>query len=204
MAELLQQVAATSPGEAIAALLGLAYVLLAVRRNLWCWLCAFMSTSIYLVIVARAGLYMQVALNVFYLAMAVYGYREWRSGRDAHGKVQVVRWSLPTHARAIAAVIVATLVNGWVLATYTDAVAPYVDSLVTWGSVLTTFMVARRVIENWLYWVVVDSVAAWLYYEQHLLATALLFLIYVILVIRGYFAWRVSERASKSALTTVT
>lgn len=204
MGTLLQQLAATSPWEAIAVLLGLAYLLLAMRRDLWCWLCAFAGTSIYLVLVARAGLYMHVGLNVFYLVMAVYGYRQWRTGRDEQGEVQVVRWSLPTHALAIGAVLAATLVNGWVLAANTNATAPYVDSFVTWGSVLTTFMVARRVIENWLYWVVVDSVAAWLFYQQQLLATSLLFILYVVIVIRGYFVWRASERASAPALGSAT
>ena len=57
----------------------------------------------------------------------------------------------------------------------------------TWGSVVTTWMVARRVIENWLYWIVVDGVAAWLYFSQGLLATTVLFVIYLGIVVRGYF-----------------
>ncbi len=193
MAELLQQLAATSPLEAVAALLGLAYLLLAVRRDLWCWLCAFVSTGIYLWITLRAALYMQAALNVFYLGMAVYGYWQWRTGRDAEGEVQIARWSVPTHVLAITAVLAATVLNGWLLETRTNAVDPYLDSFVTWGSVLTTFMVARRVIENWLYWVVVDSAGAWLFFQQHLFATSLLFAIYVVIVIRGYFVWRAQE-----------
>ena len=78
MNELLDQLRATSPREAIAAALGLAYLLLAVRRNLLCWLCAFASTAIYLAIFASSALYMQALLQVFYLAMAVYGFIEWR------------------------------------------------------------------------------------------------------------------------------
>lgn len=195
MAQLLQQLAATSPWEAVAAVLGLAYLLLAVRRDLWCWLCAFVGTSIYLVLVARAGLYMQVALNVFYLGMAVYGYWQWRSGKDEQGEVRVARWTWRMHALALGAVLAATLLNGWLLAAQTQAVDPYLDSFVTWGSVLTTFMVARRVIENWLYWIVVDSAGAVLYFNQHLLATTLLFVIYVFIVIRGYFVWRASAPA---------
>lgn len=196
MPELIRQLAATSPWEAAAALLGLAYLLLAVRRDLWCWLCAFLSTGIYLWLTARTALYMQAALNVFYLLMAVYGYWQWRTGRDAEGEVQIARWSLPMHTLAITAVLAVTVLNGWLLESRTNAVDPYLDSFVTWGSVLTTFMVARRVIENWLYWVVVDSAGAWLYYEQHLFATALLFAIYVVIVIRGYFIWRAQVPAA--------
>lgn len=190
MPELISQLLATSPAEALAALLGLAYLLLAVRRNLLCWLCAFVSTAIYLVLFARAALYMHSVLQVFYLAMAVVGFMEWRKGRTHSGELLIQSWSLHRHLLAAALVAAAALITGWLLAASTGAVAPYLDSFVTWGSVVTTWMVARRVIENWIYWLVVDSAAAWLYFTQGLLATTLLFVIYLGIVVRGYFAWR--------------
>jgi nicotinamide mononucleotide transporter len=182
--------------------LGLAYLLLAVRRNLWCWLCAFLSTGIFLVLVAKAALYMQVLLNLFYLGMAVYGYIDWRRGRAGADEVQIRSWTVNQHVMATLLVIIATLVNGWILATSTDSPAPYLDSFVAWGSVVTTWMVARRIIENWLYWVVVDGAAAWLHYNQGLLAMALLFVIYIGIVIRGYFVWR-REQALQSQAASV-
>ena len=205
MSSLISQLAATSPWEAAGAALGLAYLLFAVRRNLLCWLCAFASTAIYLVLFARAALYMQSALQVFYLVMAVYGFIEWRRGRSDSGEVLIRSWTLRQHLAAAALVIVAALINGWLL-TRTDAAAPYMDSLVTWGSVVTTWMVARRVIENWLYWIVIDGIAAWLYFTQGLLATALLFVIYLGIVVRGYFAWRrelVEQRQASNASAAV-
>lgn len=199
MHSLISQIAQISPVEALAALLGLAYLLLAVRRNLWCWLCAFVSTSIYLVLFAQAKLYMQSALQVFYLVMAIYGYIEWRRGRSEAGEVMIRSWPLRMHVLAGAGIAVATAVNGWTLASSTDAVAPYLDSFVTWGSVVTTWMVARRLIENWLYWVVIDSLAAYLYFTQNLLATTLLFVLYVGIVIRGYVRWRREQRVQMAA-----
>jgi nicotinamide mononucleotide transporter len=199
MEKLVSQLLETSPWEATAALIGLAYLLLAVRRNLLCWLCAFVSTSIYLVLFARAALYMQSLLQVFYLAMAVYGFIDWRKGRTAEGEVVIRSWQPAWHAMVAAAVVAASVVNGWLLTHYTNAAAPYIDSFVTWGSVVTTWMVARRVIENWLYWVVVDGVAAWLYFSQGLLATTLLFLIYLGIVIRGYFVWRREQAQQRLA-----
>lgn len=190
MQSLLTQLLATSPWEAVAAALGLAYLLLAVRRNLLCWLCAFISTAIYLVLFARAALYMQSLLQIFYLVMAVYGFIEWRKGQTASGQVLIRSWTLRQHLRAMVLVVMVAIANGWLLARGTDAAAPYVDSLVTWGSVVTTWMVARRVIENWLYWIVVDALAAWLYFSQGLLVTTVLFVIYLGIVVRGYFAWR--------------
>lgn len=195
MDELLTQARASSPWEIAAAALGLVYLLLAVRRNLWCWLCALASTSIYLAIFARAALYMQAALQVFYLAMAIYGFFEWRRGRTQSGELAIQSWSARQHALAIVLVAAATFINGWLLIRYTDGAAPYVDSFVTWGSIITTWMVARRVIENWLYWLLVDGVAAWLYYSQGLLFTTLLFVIYLGVVVHGYIVWRREQAA---------
>lgn len=198
MQDLLTQLRATAPSEAFAAAVGLAYLLLAVRRNLLCWLCAFVSTAIYLVLFARAALYMQSLLQVFYLVMAVVGYLDWKRGRTEAQGVLIRTWTVRQHLFAAAAVGVATLANGWVLATHTDAAAPYLDSFVTWGSVITTWMVARRVLENWLYWIVVDALAAYLYFTQGLLVTTLLFIVYLGIVVRGYFVW-VRERREQVA-----
>ena len=195
------QFLATSPWEAVASLLGLAYLLLAVRRNLLCWFCAFVSTSIYIALFVKASLYMQVLLNVFYLVMAVYGFIDWKRGRTESGDVRIESWSVNQHAMVAVLVIIASALNGWALSRWTDSPAPYLDSFVTWGSIVTTWMVARRIIENWLYWIVVDAAAAWLYFSQGLLATTLLFIIYLGIVVRGYFVWRREQvLQSKSAI----
>ena len=199
MQKLIDQLLATSPWEAAAALIGLAYLLLAVRRNLLCWLCAFVSTTIYVVLFAQAGLYMQVVLNVFYLAMAVYGFIDWRRGRTDAGDVRIESWTVNQHVAAAALVIIASMINGRILAQFTDSPAPYLDSFVTWGSFVTTWMVARRIIENWLYWIVVDGAAAWLYFSQGLLATTLLFIIYLGIVVRGYIVWRREQALQRAA-----
>jgi nicotinamide mononucleotide transporter len=202
MQSFIDQVRAISAWEAVAAALGLAYLLLAVRRNLWCWLCAFASTTIYLAVFARAALYMQAALQVFYLVMAVYGFLEWKRGRTQGGALAIRSWNVAQHTTAAALVAAATLVNGWLLLRHTDAAAPWLDSFVTWGSVVTTWMVARRVIENWLYWLIVDGAAVWLYYSQGLLPTTILFVIYLGVVVHGYVVWRreqVHQRAAPAA-----
>lgn len=202
--KLLSDALATSPWEAVAVLLALAYLLLAVRRSLWCWLCAFVSTAIYLVLMYRAQLYMQTALQVFYLAMAAYGYWEWRRGRDGAGQVAVVRWGWRTNVCAMSFILAAALFNGWALDRYVAAAAlPYLDALVTWGSVVTTYMVAKRVMENWLYWIVFDLLGAALYFSRDLNLTGLLFLVYTGIVIQGYRAWRRDARTPE-ALPSVT
>lgn len=186
----LEQLKQWSIAEMLAAGFGLAYLLLAVRRNLWCWMCAFVSTGLYFIVFWRTSIYMQTALQVFYFVMAGVGFCDWKRGRTNDGDVAIRSWSLSQHVSAISAVLVVSTLNGWLLARGTHAVAPYLDSFVTWGSVVTTWMVARRVIENWIYWIVVDGAGAYLCYSQNLQPTTLLFAIYLGIVIRGYVVWR--------------
>ena len=183
--------AAIPPAEWVAVALALAYLLLAVRQSPWCWACAAVSSAIYLVLFARGGLVMQAGLQVFYIAMAAYGWRAWRGA--AHGAVAalpVSRWSGARHASAAGLVLAATLASGWLVAGPRGGPVPYVDAFVAWASVLATWMVARKVLENWLYWIVIDAVAAALYWSQGFHATAVLFVLYVAIAVRGYFAWR--------------
>ena len=183
--------AAIPPAEWAAVLLAFGYLLLAVRQNAWCWACAIASSAIFLVLFARADLVMQAALQVFYIVMGVYGWWAWRGHAGEGGTaLPVSRWSAGRHALSIGALLVATIVNGWLVARSQGGFVPYVDAFVAWVSVLATWMVARKVLENWLYWIVVDSVAAALYWSQGLHATAVLFVVYVVIAVRGYFAWR--------------
>ena len=189
MSELLQSFAAMPAVEWVAVALALGYLLLAVRQNPWCWACAIASAAIYLVLFARGGLVMQAALQLYYIGMAVYGWRAWRSGA-AGAPLPVSRWSARRHALGIGFVLVATLVNGWVIGRSTGGWVPYVDAFVAWASVFATWLVARKVLENWLYWIVVDAVAVGLYWSQGFRPTAALFVLYVVIAVRGYFAWR--------------
>lgn len=180
----------TTIWEASAVLLALAYLVLAVHKSLWCWLCAFISSAIYVALMFEAGLIMETWLNIFYVIMAVYGYFEWKRGTQDK-EMATVTWTWRQHTMGLAAVLAATVVNAIYLQQHVQvARSPWWDSFITWGSVLTTFMVARRVIDNWLYWIVIDSIAAVLYYSRGLVATAGLFVLYVIMVIHGYWVWR--------------
>jgi len=179
--------------EWVAAGLALGYLLFAIRQSAWCWLFAVASALLYLVVFARAGLVMQAALQVFYVGMSVYGWRHWR-GSGSVAPLAVSRWTVRQHAVAGAVIVVFALVNGWVITHAAQASwVPYLDAAIAWGSVLTTWMVARKVLENWLYWMVLDFAAAVLAAWQGLAATALLFLLYTALALRGYREWRRDE-----------
>ena len=184
----LRAFAAVPALEWVAAGLALGYLGFAIRQNAWCWAFAVASALLYLVVFARAGLVMQAALQVFYVGMSVYGWRSWRGSVSAV-PLAVSRWTLRQHALAWAAIAVLALVNGSVIAREASSWVPYFDAAIAWGSVFTTWMVARKVLENWLYWVVLDLAAALLAAWQGLAATALLFLLYTALALRGYWQW---------------
>ena len=191
---LVSQARGLAPLEIVAVIAAIAYLLLAIRQNIWCWLGAAISTAIYVYLFIVAKLYMESALNVFYFGMAIYGWSVWYFGRQDGHEMPVSVWSLRIHAIAITGIVVISAINGYLLETYTDAAWPYVDSLTTWGAIWATFLVARKVLENWWYWLVVDIASIAIYWSRDLQLTSLLFGIYVFMIPFGMIAWRRSYR----------
>lgn len=183
--------------EIAAAMLALVYVLLAVKQWRSCWIAAFVSSCLYVVVLFGARLYMESLLNAFYAGAAVYGFRQWGAQADRPA-VRVHRWPLRRHVAGAIGVLAAALVNSVLLAKFTPAAAPFVDSLVTWASVFTTFLVARKVYENWHWWFVIDAVGAYLYWTRGLYATMVLFALYLPMIVAGMIEWR-AEFAARAA-----
>jgi nicotinamide mononucleotide transporter len=181
---------AMSPWEMAAVLLAIGYLLLAVRENIWCWYCAFASTAIYTVLFWDVSLLMESALNVYYMGMAVFGWYQWTRGNASGEGVSIQSLSRNQHLIIIVAIGNLSLISGYLLSQYSDAAWPYVDSFTTWASVITTWLVAKKYLENWLYWIVIDTVSIPLYLDRGLPLTALLFAGYVIIAITGYISWK--------------
>jgi nicotinamide mononucleotide transporter len=180
---------ATSGIELTAAVLAVAYLLLAIRQRLSCWFAAFVSSCLYVWVLFAARLYMESVLNAFYAAMAVYGFWQWQRGQGG-AALAVTRWSIARHAGALLGVVALSLVSSFFLRRFTPAAWPFVDSMVTWSSVFATFLVARKVYENWHWWLVIDSVSLCLYFSRHLYVTMMLFGLYLILIVIGMREWR--------------
>jgi len=173
-------------------LFALAYLVLAIRENSLCWLAAILSTSIYIVLMFQVGLYMESALQLFYIAMAVYGWYSWTHGDGPDHSLPVSSWRPAQHVLPVAAILVLTVISGLLLSRMTDAAMPYLDSFTTWAAIVTTWMVARKIIQNWHYWFIIDAVSVYLYINRGLLLTALLFMLYLVLIVIGYFQWKKS------------
>ena len=178
--------------EVLAVILAVVYLVLAIQQNIWCWAAAALSTLLYLYIMFQARLYMESALQVFYLAMAAYGWYEWRHGGAGGEELEVTTWPVRNHLWAGSSVILLVVISGELLSRYSQAALPFLDSFTTWGAMIATFMVARKILENWIYWFVIDAVSIWLYFSRELYFTAGLFAVYLVMIVIGYRSWRAS------------
>lgn len=194
MDALLQQVSASFSQmlgwELVAVILAIAYLLLIMRENIWAWPCAFISTLIYMLLFWNVNLLMESALSVYYIGMAVYGWWQWQAGGNNHKGLDIHTWHIRNHLFIAIGLLTISLVSGYLLSHNTQAAWPYLDSFTTWASVLTTYMVAKKVLENWLYWILIDSISMILYLERGLYLTALLFASYLVICVFGYLNWR--------------
>jgi nicotinamide mononucleotide transporter len=175
--------------ELAAVILALAYLILAIRQDRWCWVAGGSSAILYGIIFVSAKLYMEASLQSFYLIMAIYGWLTW--GRPAAGNdLTITRWTTRTHLVLAVAVAIGSIAIGGLLDQLTDAAWPVIDSFTTLAALVATYMVARKVLENWLWWIVIDTVSVGLYLSRDLHLTALLFCGYVILAAAGWLTWR--------------
>ena len=175
--------------EITAVILAILYLVLAVKQNILCWVAGIMSSVLYFFIMQSAGLYMEAYLQVFYVAMGFYGWSQWRVG-DTNNTIFVVNtWSKYQHITAILIILALSLLSGILLETYTDAALPFLDALVTWGAVVATYMVAKKLLENWIYWFVIDATSIFLFIARDLWLTAALFMIYIVIIYFGYQSW---------------
>ena len=181
--------------EILAAILAIIYLLLALKQDIRCWIAWIISSLMYLFVMLYAGLLMESALQIFYVGMGIYGWVQWdkRSNKD---KLSISRWNRKQHLYAIGSLVCIAMISGFVLSNNSDAVAPYVDSFTTWGAILATFMVAKKVLENWIYWFVIDFVSVFLFLSRELYPTAVLFVIYLVIIVFGYRAWIQAMRSN--------
>ena len=172
--------------ETVAVLFSIIYVVLAAKQNIWCWAFAAISVILYIYICFTSQLFAETGLQAFYLFMAAYGYYNWNK---SEGELGVRQWTATKHLLLILFGAIFTFLIGFYFATYTNAKMPIVDSFTTVFSIIATYMIAKKVLENWLYWIVIDVVSIYLYFSRDLHLTSLLFMLYSIIAIFGYFYW---------------
>ena len=182
--------------EIFAVIFALLYLFLAMKQNIACWYAAFISTLFYIIIYWDVSLYMESLLNFYYLLMAIYGWINWNK-KSQIDKNYVISWSYQNHIVVILLILILTVISGFSLQK-TDAVYPYLDSFTTWASVITTFMVAQKILSNWIFWIIINSVAIFLNFDRELYLTVILLMTYQVMSVYGYYQWRKSYYEYKS------
>lgn len=168
---------------------GLLCVALAAINNIWNWPIAVVSVGIYIFIFFNAHLYADMGLQVYFMIMNFYGWYYWNQKPASEEKAPVLIVTQRELVYATIAVIVFTFILGSLLK-YTPASYPFLDSFCAACSLVGQVFLARKVLENWLIWIFVDVIYVGIYIFKHLELTAIMYGIYVILALWGYFDWR--------------
>ena len=175
--------------EITAVVFAIIYLLLAVKQDVRCWYAAIFSSFLYFFIMMSANLYMEAYLQIFYIFMAIYGWFQWNKTSEDKSKFIVRTWSIKQHLIVVSSVISLAYISGSLLNIYTEAALPFIDALTTWGAIIATYMVAKKLLENWIYWFVIDSISVLLFMSRGLYLTSVLFFVYLIIIYFGYKSW---------------
>ena len=171
--------------ESLAVFFSLLYVILAAQENIWCWGAALISVSLYTYICYTAKVFPETGLQIFYLIMAIIGYLTW----NKKSKEKIKEWSEFKHLIIITLGALFSFIMGFYFFTYTDSVMPIIDSFTTVFSIIATYMVVKKVLGNWLYWIVIDLLSVYMYFHRDLHLTSLLFVAYTTIAVYGYASW---------------
>lgn len=182
--------------EVLGAVLGLAYIFFSIRQHILTWPIGLVTSALYIYVFFQAKFYADMSLQIYYVGVSVYGWYHWTKGSGAQdrqlpvAKTSPKRWVLLTVVSAVLFVFIA-----FILIHYTDSPIPWWDAVTTALSLTATWMLARKYLENWLIWVVVDLVSAVLYATRNLWATAILFAVYTGMAVVGYLQWKKGIKA---------
>lgn len=183
--------------EIFGAVTGLVYVLLEIRQKRAMWVVGGVSALTYILVFFNSGLMAAMGLQFYYLAVSLYGWRKWGESNVAEGNateskscLTVSKMSGKVLIISIVCSIAGYLLLSLVLNVYGKDPMPETDAVIAVLSMLATWWVTRKFIENWYLWIIADGLAVYLYATQELYATALLYLVYTIAALAGYLHWR--------------
>jgi len=179
---------ATSVIEWLAVISSIIYVILAAKRLILCWLFAFIGSALFVYLCYIGNLYIESVLQLFYVAMALVGWFTWKNSNSDNSPIK--KWGSNKHLINILLSGFLALLIGCVFDKYTAQANPYIDSFTTCYSLSATYMVTRKIIGNWIYWIAIDLVSIYLYAQRDYYLTAVQYGLFTLLAIYGYMVWR--------------
>ncbi|MCB1687749.1 MAG: nicotinamide mononucleotide transporter [Halioglobus sp.] len=180
----------------------LLFVVLLIREKILCWAFGIVGSllSVYLFIDAR--LYSEAFLYVFYAAMGCWGWLRWHRHAEIDAN-PVTKWPAVFHWWALLLGGMLALSLGYSVQHYSDAERPLIDAFTTLFSILATFMEITKVLEAWIYWLIINLASVWLYHDRNLDIYAVLIGLYSVLSIWGFFSWRKTYQSQLEATAHV-
>lgn len=179
--------------EVLGVITSLVYLYFSVRQIIWLWPFGIISSALFILIFFNGKFYADMGLQVYYVGVSIYGWIYWSRGgisRNEKSSLPVCRISRQLALVLSVTGIVIMLGIVYILKNFTDSDVPWGDGFTTAGSIVATWMLARKMLEHWLVWIFVDSVAAGLYFYKGLYPSFLLYLIFTIIAVIGYFHWK--------------
>ena len=179
--------------ELLGSVLSIIYLYLSIKQKASLWIFGFLCSALYVVVFFQSKFYADMSLQFYYLGVSVFGWISWKAGKPENRKELPVKRTTPLSGVIILLIaLILYFVYYFILTGYTDSPLPKADSFTTALSIVATWMLARKMIEHWWLWIIVDSVSAGLYFYKALYPTAILFVIYTIMAIIGYLQWKKS------------
>jgi nicotinamide mononucleotide transporter len=188
-----------SPVEIVAVVFGLLCVWLTTRQNVWCWPTGLVQVVLFVYVFFQAGLYSDVLLHLIYIVLQFYGWYHWLHGGRDRQPPPVTRLARAAAGGWAVVAVLGTGGLGSAMARLPDSALPYWDAAIAVLSLIAQYLLARKVLENWLIWIAVDVLAVGVYTAKGLYLTAGLYAVFLGLATLGYVAWKRAPSAPAPA-----
>jgi len=176
--------------EAFATIFGLLSVWFSMRENILVFPTGIINTSIYVYILFFAGLFGDMSINAYYFAMSIYGWYKWTRKTDENNYISIRYSTKKEKIYSLILMIISYIILAFVLKNYTSSTVPYIDALTTSLFFVGMWLMAKKIIDNWIFWIIADLITIPLYIYKGLTITAFQYLIFTGLAVAGYFAWK--------------
>lgn len=175
----------------VGTLLGLLYLWLEYKANIWVWIVGAIMPMVHGMLYLSSGIYADAAMQLYYVAAGIYGLFVWLRGtKRSQKRIDIQHtpkgWVMPL----LSVYLILHVALYFVLTEFTDSRVPFFDSMSTALSIVAMWMLSRKLVEQWLVWLVVDMISVGLYFYKGIPITALLYTLYCVLAIAGYMRWR--------------
>lgn len=182
--------------EIVGTIIGFIYLWQEVKASIWLWLTGIVMPAIYTVVFYKSGLYADFGIQIYYIVAAIYGFLFWKFGKKNQDgdQLRIVHTTAKQAAVLCAITSVLFLPIYWILTTYTDSNVPFFDSTTTAMSIVALWMLAKKHVEQWVAWIIIDALSSGLYFYKGIYFTAVLYAVYTVVAVYGYKKWNMMER----------